>query len=90
MKYQEGLEKTKNFLRTNPEPTIRDICEHAGLTNKETRIIILKYRKGEPRDTASYNLGMCSSRYSIKLTRILHILKKMLINLGLIDDDDTE
>jgi hypothetical protein len=86
MKYQEGLKKTKNFLKTNPEPTIRDVCERSGLTPKETKVIILHYRKHEPRDSASEMVGMSSSRYSIKTTNLLTILKKTLVNLGLIDD----
>lgn len=86
MKYQEGLKETKDFLKTSPEPQIRDICEKAGLTDKETNMLILTYRKGKPRLHASYDLGMSESRYSIKLTLILKIIKKVLISLGFIDE----
>lgn len=85
MKYQSGLEKTKQFLKTSPENEIREICDKAGLTEKEKQIIILKYRKGRPRLHASYDLGMSESQYSVKLTLILRILKKVLISLGFID-----
>lgn len=86
MKYQEGLKETKDFLKTTPEPQIREICEKAGLTNKETEMIVLKFRKGKPRLHASYDLGMSESRYSIKMTLILNILKKILVQLGFIDE----
>ena len=86
-KYQKGLNKTKNFLKTSPEPKIREVCNSAGLTDKETEMIILRFRKGKDRDFASYHLGMSSGRYSVKMTLILNILKKLLINLGLIDED---
>ena len=85
MKYQAGLEKTKQFLRESPEPEIREICNKAGLTNKEQEIIISKFRKSRPRLHASYNLGMSESRYSVKLTLALKIIKKVLISMGFID-----
>ena len=85
MKYQEGLKETKNFLKTSPEPQIREICDKAGLTDKETSMLILTYRKGKPRLHASYDLGMSESRYSVKLTLILKIIKKVLESLGFID-----
>lgn len=85
MKYQAGLEKTKQFLKESPEPKIREVCEKAGLTDKEQQIIIMKFRKGKPRLHASFDLGMSESRYSVKLTLILKILKKILIDFGFID-----
>lgn len=88
MKYQEGLKKTKNFLKTNPEPKIREVCDKAGLTEKETEMVVLRFRKGRPRDHVAYDLGMSNSRSSVKLTLILKILKPILVNLGLIDGDD--
>lgn len=66
MKYQEGLKSTKDFLKTTPEPQIREVCNQAGLTDKETETVISKYRKGKPRLHASYDLGMSESRYSVK------------------------
>lgn len=86
MKYQEGLDKTKNFLKTSPEPEIREVCAKAGLTAKETEMVILRFRKGKSRLNASYDLGMCESRYSIKMTVILRIIRKILIQLGFIDE----
>ena len=77
MKYQEGLKSTKDFLKTTPEPQIREVCNQAGLTDKETEIVISKYRKGKPRLRASYDLGMSESCYSVKLTLVLTILKKV-------------
>lgn len=87
MKYQKGLKKTKDFLKTNPEPKIREVCENSGLTPKETEMIILRFRKGKSRFHTSYDLGMCESSFSIKTTRLLNILKIMLIKLGCIDED---
>lgn len=86
MKYQEGLKSTKDFLKTTPEPQIREVCNQVGLTDKETEIVISKYRKGKPRLHASYDLGMSESRYSVKLTLVLTILKKVLIKAGFIDE----
>lgn len=86
MKYKEGLKSTKDFLKTTPEPQIREVCNQAGLTDKETEIVISKYRKGKPRLHASYDLGMSESRYSVKLTLVLTILKKVLIKAGFIDE----
>lgn len=85
MKYQEGLKETKDFLKTSPEPQIREICNKAGLTEKETNMLVLTYRKRKPRLHASYDLGMSESRYSVKLTLILKIIKKVLESLGIID-----
>ncbi len=86
--YQKGLKKTKNFLKTNPEPKIRDVCSSAGLTDKETEMIILRFRKGKDRDFASYKLGMSSGRHSVKMTLVLNIIKKTLVSLGMIDEDE--
>lgn len=86
MKYQQGLEKTKKFLREASEPEIKQICNQAGLTDKEEAIIISKFRKSRPRLHASYDLGMSESRYSVKLTLALKIIKKVLISTGFIDE----
>lgn len=86
MRYQEGLKSTKDFLKTTPDPQIREVCNQVGLTDKETEIVISKYRKGKPRLHASYDLGMSESRYSVKLTLVLTILKKVLIKAGFIDE----
>lgn len=47
MKYQEGLKETKDFLKTTPEPQMRELCNKAGLTEKETEMIVQKFRKGK-------------------------------------------
>lgn len=86
MKYQEGLKETKDFLKTTPEPQIREICNQAGLTERETEMIVQKFRKGKSRFHSSYDLGMSKSRYSIKMTLVLNILKKVLVQLGFIDE----
>lgn len=88
MKYQKGLKKTKDFLKNNPEPVIRDVCNSAGLTDKETDMIVLRFRKGKSRFHTSYDCGMCESNFSIKTTKILSILKIMLVKLGCIDGED--
>lgn len=85
-KYQEGLEKTKDFLRKTPEPQMRELCDQAGLTDKETEMIVQKFRKGKTMFHSSYDLGMSESRYSIKMTLILNIMKKVLVQLGFIDE----
>lgn len=87
MKYQEGLAKTKDFLKTNPEPKIKDVCEKAGLTEKETSFIVQRYRKGRQRELLAYDMGKCNSSLSIKTTRLLKIIKTILEDLGFIDKD---
>lgn len=62
MKYQEGLKETKDFLKTTPEPQMRELCNKAGLTEKETEMIVQKFRKGKSRLHSSYDLGMSESR----------------------------
>lgn len=42
MKYQEGLKETKDFLKTTPEPQMRELCNKAGLTDKEAKSIVDK------------------------------------------------
>lgn len=86
MKYQKGLDKVKQYLKSSPEYEIKEACNFAGLTDKETEIIISKIRKGKPRLHASYDLGMSESRYSVKLTLALNILKKALIKTGFVDE----
>lgn len=85
MKYQAGLEQTKKHLKSIPEPEMREVCEKAGLTPKETEMVVLKYRKGKQRLHASVDLGMSEIRCSVKMTAVLNILKRTLISLGFID-----
>lgn len=87
MKYQAGLESTKEFLKTNPAPVIREICETAGLTEQETKIILMRYRLGKQRLYTSEEVGRCETAVSKKTTAILKIIKKTLIFIGAIDDD---
>lgn len=87
MKYQVGLSKTKDFLKNNPEPKIKDVCEKAGLTEKEISFIVQRYRKGRQRELLSYDMGKCNSSLSIKTTRLLKIIKTILEDLGFIDKD---
>ena len=86
MKYQAGLESTKEFLKTNPAPVIREICETAGLSEKETEIILLKYRLGKQRLYTSEKVCRCETAVSKKTTLLLKIIKKTLILIGAIDD----
>lgn len=86
MKYQEGLSKTKEYLKSIPEYEMREVCDKAGLTAKETEMVVLKYRKGKQRLHASDDLGMSESRFSVKMTGILNILKRVLIKSGFIDE----
>lgn len=85
MKYQEGLHEVKEFLKSNPESKIKDVCEKAGLTEKETSFIVQRFRKGRQRELLSYDMGQCLSSLSIKTTRLLKIIKVILEDLGFID-----
>ena len=83
MKYQEGLKETKDFLKTTPEPQMRELCNKAGLTEKETEMIVQKFRKGKSRLHSSYDLGMSESRYMNKLLqRIKKPFTKNLLPKG--------
>lgn len=42
MKYQEGLKETKDFLKTTPEPQMRELCNKAGLTDREAKEVVDK------------------------------------------------
>lgn len=42
MKYQEGLKETKDFLKTTPEPQMRELCNKAGLTEREAKEVVEK------------------------------------------------
>lgn len=47
MKYQEGLDSTKAWLRSACKEEIETILEKAGLSDQKARIILLKYCKRE-------------------------------------------
>lgn len=53
-KYQEGLEKTKDFLRKTPEPQMRELCDQAGLTDKETTLKVFS-DAGHPLSNERYS-----------------------------------
>lgn len=85
MKYQEGLETTKNWLKEHSRLEIEDILSKSGLSTQKAKIILSKYCEEHQRDRASYDLGMRESSYSHKHTEALHRIKSALRFLGLID-----
>lgn len=85
MKYQEGLETTKNWLKDHSRLEIEDILSKAGLSSQKAKIILTKYCEEHRRDRASYDLGMCESSYSHKHIEALCKIKSVLKFLGFID-----
>ena len=85
-KYQKGLDKTKEFLRSKSALTIREVCAKAEIEPKDANILIDRFNKKRGRLHVSYDRGQCESLLSIT-TRLLTILKDALIKLGLIDDN---
>lgn len=85
-KYQKGLDSTKKFLRERSALTIREICDKAEISTKDTDILIERYNKKRGRLHISVEFGQCESLVSINTTRLLTILKDALIKLGFLDE----
>lgn len=86
-KYQKGLDKTKEFLKSHSAITIREVCDKAEIEPKDADILISRFNKRRGRLHVSYDRGQCESLLSINTTRLLTILKDALVKLGLIDDN---
>lgn len=84
VRYQEGLDETKGWLKSHSRLEIEDILSKAGLSEQKAKIILTKYCSERDRDNAAYDLGMCSSSYSHKHTEALRKIKSVLSFLGLI------
>lgn len=85
MKYQEGLDSTKNWLKSHSKVEISDVLERAGLSETKAKMILLTYCEEKSRLHASEKLNMCESSYSHKMTQALVKVKSALRWLGLID-----
>lgn len=85
MKYQEGLDSTKDWLRSSSKAEILLVLNEAGLSAKKTKIVLSKFCDEQARDHASYDLAMHQSTYSKKLTEALYKVRSALRWLGLID-----
>lgn len=84
MKYQEGLDSTKEWLQEQSKVEITDVLEKAGLSETKMKMI-LRYCEEKSRFHTSDKLGMCESSYSRKMTQALVRIKSVLRFLGLID-----
>lgn len=84
-KYQEGLDETKNWLKSYSRLEIEDILAKSGLSEKKAKIVLTKYCGEHCRDRASYDLGLHPTTYSKKLTLALLKIKSTLKRLGFID-----
>lgn len=85
MKYQEGLERTKEWLKSSSKAEILSVLNDTGLSEQKVKIILTKYCDEHCRDRASYDLAMHYSTYSKKLTVALYKVRATLRWLGLID-----
>ena len=85
MKYQEGLEDTKAWLRDHSKAEVLLVLAEAGLSKQKVEIVLRKFCEEQRRDPASYDLAMHPSTYSKKLTVALGKVKSTLKWLGLID-----
>ena len=85
MKCQEGLDSTKNWLKTHSKIEISDVLAKAGLSETKAKMILLRYCEEKSRLHASELVGMCESSHSHKMTQALYKIKAVLKFLGLID-----
>lgn len=85
MKYQEGLDTTKGWLKNHSRLEIESILSSAGLSESKAKIILSKYCAEKDRDNASFDIGMSVSTYSRKHSEALYKIKSVLKFLGLID-----
>lgn len=61
MKYQEGLDSTKEWLQEHSKVEITDVLEKAGLSETKMKMILLRYCEEKSRFHASDKLGMYES-----------------------------
>lgn len=85
MRYQEGLDSTKDWLKSHSKVEISDVLDRAGLSDTKAKMILLRYCEEKTRLHASEKLGMSESSYSHKMTQALVKVKSVLRFLGLID-----
>lgn len=84
MKYQEGLDETKDWLRSSSKAEILLVLNEAGLSKQKADIVIRKFCDEQRRDPASDDLIMHPTTYSKKLTAALRKIKSTLVWLGLL------
>ena len=58
MKYQEGLEDTKAWLRDHSKAEVLLVLAEAGLSKQKAEIVLRKFCEEQRRDPASYDLAM--------------------------------
>ena len=85
MRYQEGLDSTKDWLKSHSKVEISDVLSRAGLSDTKVKMILLRYCEEKARLHASEALGMSESSYSHKMTQALVKVKSVLRFLGFID-----
>lgn len=87
MKYQEGLDSTKAWLRSACKEEIETILEKAGLSDQKARIILLKYCKEKSRFHISTDdkVNLNESGVSKKTTVALRKIHAALQWLGILD-----
>lgn len=79
-RYQQGLGEVKDFLKTKSVPTIRRVCEEAGLTEKEINILIERYRKKRQVLHVAFDYGLSESHLSSTVTKSLIVLDDYMKN----------
>lgn len=84
MKYQEGLEGTKEWLRSSSKAEILLVLAEAGLSKQKAEIVLRKFCEEHCRDRVSYDLAMHPTTCSKKLTAALWKIKAALKWLGLL------
>lgn len=84
-KYQPGLDSTKNWLKKSSLGEITEVLEKSGLSKVKMEMILRRYCEEQRRLHASYDLGMCESSHSHKMTEALVRIRSTLRWLGLID-----
>lgn len=87
MKYQEGLQKTKNWLKNASALEIKDIIEKAGLSEQKANIILLKYcnEKSRLHISTDSRVALNETGVSKKTTQALRKIHAALRWLGILD-----
>ena len=82
MKYQQGLEKTKQYLRERSLPELEDIVAATGLSKQKSTIIILKYARELQRWFIADEVHCADTKVSTKTTQALRKIHNYLVYTG--------
>ena len=85
MKYQEGLEKTKEHLKRCTRSELQEIIDNTGLSEQKAKIILLKFLEEKDRLFISDKVACAECKVYTKTTQALNKIKRYLRLAGIID-----